>query len=195
MIVVAHRRNSLESLRATPTHLGVEMDVRIRGERLVVAHDPFEDGADLDEWLDAFGHALLIVNVKEEGLERLILPKLAARGIQDFFFLDQSFPFLMRTLRAGERRCAIRVSEHEHHATALSLADKAGWVWLDGFYGFPVTPDVARSLKAAGYRVCLVSPELHGRSEDEITSFQRAARDTGVEFDAVCTRSWTAWSA
>jgi hypothetical protein len=195
MIVVAHRRNALEALRATPTDLGVEMDVRLRGDRLVVAHDPFEDGCDLDAWLDAYGHALLIVNVKEEGLERLMLPKLAARGIQAFFFLDQSFPFLMRTLRSGERRCAVRVSEHEHPATALSLADKADWVWLDGFYGFPVTSEVARSLQAAGYKICLVSPELHGRPESEIAAFQQAAADTGVVFDAVCTRAWSAWSA
>lgn len=194
MIVVAHRRNSLEALAGTPSEQGVEMDVRIRGDRLVVAHDPFEDGADLDTWLDAYHHALLIVNVKEEGLEPLILPRLAARGIVAFFFLDQSFPFLMRTLRAGESRCAVRVSEYEHPATALALAGKAGWIWLDGFHGFPVSAEVARSLKDAGYRLCLVSPELHGRPEAEIPSHRAAADATGVVFDAVCTRVAAAWA-
>src|SRR5690606_4799679 len=85
VIVVAHRRNALADLDATPAALGVEVDVRATGDRLVVAHDPFEDGPDLDAWLDRYRHALLVVNTKEEGLAEHVLPRLAARGIEDFF--------------------------------------------------------------------------------------------------------------
>jgi hypothetical protein len=194
VIVVAHRRNTLADLAATPPHLGVEMDVRTRGDRVVVTHDPFTDGPDLDDWLDAYRHRLLIVNTKEEGLETLILGKLAARGIHDFFFLDQSFPFLMRTIRGGEARVSVRVSEYEHPGTALALAGRASWVWLDGFHGFPVTADVVAKLRAAGLRLCLVSPELHGRDVAEIASYRAAAEAAGALGDAVCTRMWDAWS-
>ena len=193
MIVVAHRRNRIEDLIATPVELGVEMDVRIRGDRLVVAHDPFEDGADLHHWLDHFRHRLLIVNVKEEGLERHILRRLRAQSIEDFFFLDQSFPFLMRTLRGGEPRCAVRVSEYESVDTAMSLEGRAEWVWVDGFHGFPLAAPSARRLRDAGFRTCLVSPELHGRDAAEIPVYQAMARATGVPFDAVCTRQPEAW--
>lgn len=193
MIVVAHRRNRLEELAATPRELGVEMDVRLRGDRLVVAHDPFEDGVDLHHWLERYEHRLLIVNVKEEGLERLVLRRLAARGVEDFFFLDQSFPFLMRTLRAGESRCAVRVSEYESVETALSLAGRARWAWVDGFHGFPLPTESALRLQRSGYRTCLVSPELHGRDPAEIPVFKAMAAATGVPFDAVCTRQPEAW--
>jgi hypothetical protein len=193
LIVVGHRRNEIEQLDNTPRSLGIEMDVRIRGDRLVVAHDPFEDGVDLHHWLDRYEHELLIVNVKEEGLERHVLPRLAARGVENFFFLDQSFPFLMRTLRGGESRCAVRVSEYESVETALALAGKAQWVWVDGFHGFPLSASTARALKDAGYRMCLVSPELHGRDPAEIPAYRALAEATGVTFDAVCTRQPEVW--
>lgn len=193
MIVVAHRRNSLVQLAATPPSCGVEMDVRCRGDRLVVAHDPFEDGPDLDDWLDAWRHTLLVVNVKEEGIERYVLPKLAARGITEFFLLDQSFPLLMRTIRAGERRVAVRVSEPEGIETALRLAGRAAWAWFDGFEGFPFGVAEVAALRGAGYRLCLVSPELHGRDTAEIEVYRRLAVETGAWGDAVCTRERERW--
>ena len=197
MILVAHRRNTVDLLRATPSDLGVEMDVRTRGDRLVVTHDPFTDGPDLDVWLRAWSHRLLIVNTKEEGLEERIEAVLAAAGVQDWFFLDQTFPFLMRTLRRGQDRVAVRVSDYEHPGTAMALAGRARWVWLDGFHGFPVADEVVAALRGAGYRICLVSPELHGRDPGEIDAWRGRAQALGL-FDAgdavaVCTRHPERW--
>lgn len=194
MIVVAHRRNTLAELAATPTHLGVEMDVRTRGDRLVVAHDPFQDGPDLADWLDRYEHRLLIVNVKEEGVEALVLPELARHGIAEFFLLDLTFPALHRTLVGGERRCAVRVSEFERLETAIALAGRAEWAWVDGFHGFPLDAAEAGRLASAGYRHCLVSPELHGRSVETLDPYRRAARASGLRADAVCTRLWDRWA-
>ncbi|WP_216073237.1 hypothetical protein, partial [Acinetobacter nosocomialis] len=73
-------------------------------------HDPFVAGERFDDWLRGYRHGTLILNVKEEGLEDALLARMQAAGISDFFFLDQSFPFLVRTSRRGERRCAVRVS-------------------------------------------------------------------------------------
>ena len=105
MILIAHRRNTLEQLAATPVELGVEVDIRSQGSKLVIHHDPFVvDAPDFEEWIAAYRHGTLILNVKEEGLEDRLLALMAERGIEDFFFLDQSFPFLIRTARRGERR-------------------------------------------------------------------------------------------
>lgn len=194
MIVVAHRRNALDALDATPPHLGVEVDVRESGGRLVVAHDPFSDGPALDAWLDRYRHRLLVVNTKEEGLVEHILPRLAVRGIEDFFFLGPPVPELLPHVEAGEARFSVRVSEVHHPGTALALASRVRWVWLDAFRdGFPISGEVARRLRAAGYRICLVSPELYGRAPAAITAYRAAAEATGVAFDAVCTRAWDAW--
>ncbi|MFX5705872.1 hypothetical protein ABTE52_23065, partial [Acinetobacter baumannii] len=74
----------------------------------------------------------------EEGLEDALLARMQAAGISDFFFLDQSFPFLVRTSRRGERRCAVRVAEFETVDTALTLAGSIDWVWVDCFTRFPL---------------------------------------------------------
>src|SRR3990167_1998804 len=107
MILVSHRRNTIEQLRETPTHYGVEVDIRSEGGRLIIHHDAFAGGEDFERWLDHYRHRLLILNVKEEGLEQRLLALMAAKKIDAFFFLDQSFPFLVKTARAGEKRTEI----------------------------------------------------------------------------------------
>ncbi len=102
----------------------MEVDIRSRVDELIVVHDPFERGVPFADWIAEYDHKFLILNVKEEGLEDRLLREMSERGIEDFFFLDQSFPFLIRTTRQGETRCAVRVSEYESVETALSLAGK-----------------------------------------------------------------------
>lgn len=195
MEIIAHRRNTAQDLRDTPTHFGIEVDIRSRGEALIIHHDPFVDGESLEGWLDHFRHGLLILNVKEEGLEERLIALMAARGIERYFFLDQSFPFLIRTARLGERRCAVRVSEYESIATALSLAGKIDWVWVDCFTQFPLDSDDAAALAKAGFRLCLVSPELQGRdAEVEIPAMRSLLENRGITADAVCTKRPDLWS-
>jgi len=194
MIRIAHRRNTIEELRSTPKELGIEIDIRSEGARLIVVHDPFQPGIDFDEWLAHFDHKTLILNVKEEGLEDALLKRMVTRGVTDFFFLDQSFPFLLKTARAGERRCAVRVSEYESIETALSLTGLIDWVWVDVFTRFALTGREAARLKAAGFRLCLVSPELQGRwDEREIDDIKATCMREGIELDAVCTKRPQCW--
>ncbi|MCB9682144.1 MAG: hypothetical protein H6733_11825 [Alphaproteobacteria bacterium] len=193
MIVVAHRRNTVAELAATPPELGVEVDVRSFGDRLVVVHDPFVDGVPFETWLRGYRHALLVVNTKEEGLVEHVLPVLRAHGVERFFFLGPPVPELLPFAAHGERRFSVRVSEVHHPGTALALADRVDWVWLDGFAGFPVDAATARALHDAGLAVCLVSPELYGRDPDEVDAYAAAARATGVPFAAVCTRQVARW--
>ena len=154
--IIAHRRNRIDELRETPTQLGVEIDLRSRGSDLILHHDPFVDGELFTDWLDHFRHGTLILNVKEEGLEDALIALMADRGIENWFFLDQSFPFLIRTSRRGERRCAARVSEFESIDTAMTLAGKIDWIWVDCFTRFPLSGANAARLHEAGFKLCLV---------------------------------------
>jgi hypothetical protein len=192
--IIAHRRNTLEELRATPTSLGVEVDLRSQGDRLVIHHDPFVPGGDAEEWIAAYRHGTLILNVKEEGLEDRLIALMARHGIERWFFLDQSFPFLLRTARRGERRCAVRVSEHESIETALALGGLIDWVWVDCFTRFPLDARGADALQAAGLKLCLVSPELHGRPADQIGTMRAEVAALGIAPDAVCTKRPDLWS-
>ena len=195
MEIIAHRRNTLAQLRETPTAYGVEVDLRSRGSRLVLHHDPFVKGEDFEAWLAEYRHGTLILNVKEEGLEDALLAMMAEAGIEDFFFLDQSFPFLIRTARRGESRCAVRVSEFESIDTALTLKGLARWIWVDCFTRFPLTAKDARTLAEAGFDLCLVSPELQGRPAQTEIPRMRAELDVlGVAARAVCTKAPELWT-
>lgn len=196
MMLISHRRNTLAELLATPVKYGVEVDIRSFGKRLVIHHDPFVEGEDFVAWLDHYRHGTLILNVKEEGLERRLLDLMAERGIEDFFFLDQSFPFLVKTASQGERRCAVRVSEFEHIDTALSLAGKIDWVWVDCFTRFPLSADDAARLREAGLKLCLVSPELQQRTgDDEIPKLRALLAERRIDPQAVCTKRPECWAS
>ncbi len=194
MMLVRHRRNTAEDLRATPVEYGIELDLRSYGDRLIVHHDAFVDGEDFERWLDDYRHRLLILNVKEEGLEQRLIALMRERGIEDWFFLDQSFPFLIRTVRAGESRCAVRVSEFESIDTALTLAGQVDWIWVDCFTRFPLDRAQAERLRSAGFKLCLVSPELQGRdAATEIPALRALLAREGIVADAVCTKEPALW--
>ena len=196
MKLISHRRNTVAELKATPKHYGVEVDIRSEGQQLIIHHDPFTPGELFDTWIDAYAHGTLILNVKEEGLEARLIALMQAKGIDDYFFLDQSFPFLVKWSRLGERRCAVRVSEFESIETALTLAGKVDWVWVDCFNHFPLESASAARLQAAGFKLCLVSPELQGRdASQEIPALQRLLASQHIAADAVCTKRPDLWEA
>ena len=194
MKLISHRRNTVSELLATDSKYGIEVDIRSKGDRLIIHHDPFVAGESFNEWIDAYRHGTLILNVKEEGLEARLIALMQSKGIADYFFLDQSFPFLVKWSKAGEHRCAVRVSEFESIETALTLAGKVDWVWVDCFTRFPLSEHDARSLKDAGFKLCLVSPELQGRDANvEIPHLVSLLKERNIAADAVCTKHTNLW--
>ena len=191
----AHRRNTVDELLATPTSYGVEIDLRTDAGEVVLHHEPFSGGTSFREWLADYDHAGLIVNVKEDGLEDAVLALLAEHGVEDFFFLDQPFPTLVKTGRRGERRCAVRVSEFEPVAQAVAVADLVDWVWVDCFTRWPLEVADVEALRSAGLRTCLVSPELQGRTDPAVTAEPaRSVAAVGLVPDAVCTKRPEQWA-
>jgi hypothetical protein len=194
MKLIFHRRNTVSELLATDPKYGVEVDIRSEGHRLIIHHDPYVAGESFDEWINAYRHGTLILNVKEEGLESRLIALMQSKGITDYFFLDQSFPFLVKLSKAGEHRCAVRVSEFESIETALTLAGKLDWVWVDCFTRFPLSEHDARKLKDAGFKLCLASPELQGRDANvEIPNLGSLLKERNIVADAVCTKRPDLW--
>ena len=194
MKLISHRRNTLQELENTPTKYGVEVDIRSYGNQLIIHHDPMIRGEDFEQWLAAYKHGTLILNVKEEGLEAPLLSLMQAKGITDFFFLDQSFPFLVKWSKAGEHRCAVRLSEFESIDTVLNMAGKVDWVWIDCFTHFPLDRDSSQQLINAGFKLCIVSPELQGRdANSEIPSLKKLLRQHDISANAVCTKRPDLW--
>ena len=195
MLKILHRVNTIEQLQSVPIEFGVEVDIRSWGEKLIIHHEPFIKGESFKEWLKSFKHKMLILNVKEEGLEGQIISLMSDNNIKDYFFLDQSFPFLIKTTSFGESRCAVRVSEFESIETAMSLSGKVDWIWVDCFSHFPLTLSNARHLQIDGkFKLCFVSPELQGRTDiNYIENFRREVESLGIKGDAVCTKYPDLW--
>jgi hypothetical protein len=190
MLYVAHRVNTAAQLAAVPPEYGVEIDLRDRGDRLILQHDPFGDGEDFDAWLAHYRHRLIILNVKSERIEHRVLELVQKHNVADYFFLDCSFPMIRLLAAKGERRIAVRFSEYEPIESCLALAGMVDWVWVDCFTRMPLTPDTYARLKAH-FKLCAVSPELQGRPPESIAAY--AAELKPYPMDAVCTKRPDLW--
>ena len=192
--IIAHRRNTIEELKATPASYGAEVDIRSAGNRLILHHDPFVMGEDFESWLAHYRHGTLILNVKEDGLEDSVLALMQKFNVPSYFFLDQAFPSIVSGAKKGVISGAVRLSEYESMATVMAVSSMVDWVWVDCFTRFPLTPEMALEIREGGLKICVVSPELQGRHDpDEITDLLGYLRDTGIEIQAVCTKYPELW--
>lgn len=92
MIIIKHRVNNLESLKKTPDKYGVEIDLRSENKKIFLSHDPFTKGPLFKNWLKNFNHKIIVLNVKEEGLEVKILDLLKKKKLIISFFMIRHFP-------------------------------------------------------------------------------------------------------
>ena len=194
MQIISHRRNLISELKETEIKYGVEVDIRVSNSKLICQHDPLVNGPLFTDWLREYRHKTLILNVKEEGIEHLVLEEITKFGISDYFFLDQSFPYLLKNAKNGLRNAAVRVSEFENIETALSLAGLVDWVWVDIFSKFPLDQTEISRLRNAGFKICVVSPELHGVMDENLV-IELRNQFAFMDFipDAVCTKFGHLW--
>jgi hypothetical protein len=191
MLLIEHRVNTIAHLNRLPRERGVEIDVRDYDGDLRLVHDPLAGGERLADWLTAYRHALVIFNVKCDGLEDRIRGLARAQGIEHYFFLDVASPTLVRLAREGERRVAVRYSEFEPIEFALAFAGKVEWVWVDCFTHLPLDATVHARLREH-FRLCLVSPELQKHPRARIADYRAQLR--GLPIDAVCSDFCEDWA-
>jgi hypothetical protein len=125
----------------------------------------------LTEVLDLLGDRdlPLALNIKADGLGPLIVEAMAGRPQTRWFTFDMSGPELIRQQRLA-MPVFTRRSEYERNPV---LYDQAEGVWLDAFEGLWFTPDDIAAMLDDGKRVCVVSPELHGRDPEPLWSMLR----------------------
>lgn len=184
---VSHRINTVAELIATPHELGIEVDLRDFGDQIVLAHDPFVGGELFADFLRAYRHAFIILNVKSERVEFRVLELLRQHGVEDYFFLDCSFPMVITLARQGETRIALRYSEYESLESIRLMQDRISWVWVDCFSRMPLSRADFDEIKRMGLKVCLVSPELQGQA-DKIDEHISDLRSRNIQPDMVCSK-------
>ncbi len=193
-LIICHRKNTIKQLIDTPQEYGVEIDVRSNNNKIILNHDPMKNGENLKNWIKRFNHKFLIINIKEEGLEKHIKKILKKNNIKNFFFLDQSFPFLIKTINSNERRCAARFSEYEDIKTINNLKNKINWVWVDHFTRFPLNKEISSLFKKNKIKICIVSPEIVKKtSTNHIERLKNYIKIKKIHIDAVCTKNPKIW--
>ena len=196
MHIIRHRVNTIEELRLVLKDFGVEVDIRSWGSELIVEHDAFKKGVLVQDWLAQYAHGLLIANVKEDGLEDRLTELFTAAAIPNFVFLDLPMPTLLRKAKQGPIRAAARVSKYESVENAIKLAEFCEWVWVDHLEGYLPSQKELLLLKNAGFKVCLVSPELVFGVNHDISPFTAALKERRFIPDAVCSKfpeRWVGW--
>lgn len=187
MEYIAHRINTIEELKQLPNEYGVEIDLRDFGDRLILQHDPFQDGEDFEEYLEYYNHGTMVLNIKSERIEFKVLELIKKYNIKNYFFLDSSFPVIYLLSKAGEKNIALRFSEYEGLDTILNMKNKIDWVWVDCFTKLPITKENYEILKENNFKICLASPELQNQ-ENKLLEYKNYLIKNNIVFDAICTK-------
>jgi hypothetical protein len=176
MKILSHRgywiseseKNSLIAFeRSFRLGFGTETDVRDFNGQLVISHDVPTSGLDLMTFADflncykSFDSNLpLALNIKSDGLQKLLKFELERFEISNYFVFDMSIPDTIGYLN-NDFKVFGRESEYE---TDVSFYSKIIGVWMDEFEGHWINQDKLSFHLNRGKIVCLVSPDLHKRN-------------------------------
>jgi glycerophosphoryl diester phosphodiesterase len=194
--------NSLDACaRALEEGFGLETDLRRDAAgTFYISHDPHPRTAanSLEAYTELFAKhpsAELAINVKELGYEAALveLMKSGQLGKRAFYFdfelLEPATPGAaqrkIKSLPGGtEIRLASRLSDRgETLAQCLSIPGEI--VWADEFDKLWLTAREAEMVRAAGRKLFVISPELHGFDTAARKRRWQDFKDWGV--DGVCT--------
>tara|TARA_B100000029_G_scaffold496158_1_gene562092 strand:+ start:1062 stop:1646 length:585 start_codon:yes stop_codon:yes gene_type:complete len=193
VILIQHRVNNINQLKKIDRKYGIEIDVRSHNSKLILHHDPFKNGPNFSDFLKYYNHEILIINIKEEGIESKILSILKKRRIKNYFMLDVTIPQLTKIINK-EKKIAFRISKYENIKGAFKFANILKWVWIDTFDGkLPISVKEILILKKNKYKICLVSPELPTRNFSHLKKMKKKIKKYKKLFDAVCTKKPKMW--
>ena len=187
MIFASHRINTIKHLKKTSKNYGVEIDLRDHKKKIILSHDPCKSGDSFVEFLKEYNHKFLILNIKSEGIELMALQAIKKFKIKNYFFLDCSFPSLVNLIKKGNKNIALRVSDYESFDNLIKMKNLIKWVWVDCFENIPLDVKKYNLIKKYKYKICLVSPELHGRRIGN-ERFINLIKKNKIKIDMVCTK-------
>ena len=167
-------KNSIAALKKSiALGYGFESDVRdYRGE-LVISHDIADENSPaIEQVFNLLSTPPLVgvdiyfaINIKADGLVNALRALIEKYSIKNYFVFDMSLPQMLSYRAAG---LIFFTRQSEYEKVPLLYEDAAG-VWLDSFISDDwISADLIQKHFDAGKKVCIVSPELHGRSPFEL---------------------------
>lgn len=198
MVIISHRgywkveteRNSHFAFeRSFSSGFGIETDIRDFNGILVISHDiPNERSMSvkaLFEFYNNFRTQLVIaINIKSDGLQSKLKELLHQYKIDNYFVFDMSATDGLSYLKHGFKFFT-RQSEYENKP---SFYDDAQGVWLDEFHRHWINEKIIKKHLKNGKKICIVSPELHGRSYlEEWNDYKKIIAKSGIADIMICT--------
>ena len=86
MELIIHRVNKIKKLKTISTTFGIEIDIRSKGSKLILNHEPFLQGDSFANYLDNYNHGTLVLNLKEAGIENDVLNLVNKKKLSHFFY-------------------------------------------------------------------------------------------------------------
>jgi hypothetical protein len=163
---------------------GVETDIRDAKQQLVISHD-MPAGAELSleslfekaVAVSNYEQLIFALNVKSDGLAQTLGKMLDKFRKLDCFVFDMAIPDMRGYFDFGIP-VFTRLSEYE---TVPVWLDRSSGVWLDAFDSEWYTLGIIEGLRKLNKKVCIVSPELHGRPHLELwENLKPLAKDSGI---------------
>jgi len=155
--------------RALENGFGIETDLRDHNGSVVISHDmPAGDSlmtlAQFRALCEQYSpDNIMALNVKADGLQNPVKANVADWR-NPFFFFDMSIPDTSGYIR-NDLTIFTRESEVEPDP---AFYNESQGVWIDAFLGDWVTVETVEKHLGNGKKVCLVSPELHGREHGPV---------------------------
>lgn len=175
MEIIAHRgfwinkdeKNTLLAIKkAFDLNFGIETDIRDYVGELVISHNVADSTCINVEEVFKYYNSIeckktLALNVKADGIQILLKPLLEKYNINNYFLFDMSIPELV----VNEKEKLVYYTRYSDIESECVMYDNASGVWLDAFYDDDFM-NVDNILKFVNdnKKVCLVSPELHGKA-------------------------------
>lgn len=194
MHILAHRgywnqnifANSRAAIKAALENgYGFESDVRDYMGRMVISHNianaSCQDAEEVFKWLSEYGNKYCFaINIKADGLKDILKEYFEHYNIKNYFLFDMSVPQMVEFGEMG-LRFFTRRSEYE---TEPVMYEQAAGVWIDGFNRIDwITEELLRNYISDGKEVCLVSPDLHGKTDYML--FWDKLRGWNIDFSKV----------
>lgn len=193
MEIICHRglwikkeeQNTLNSFeRAFTLGFGVETDIRDSNGELIISHDiPSGNEIKVMQLLQAYKNSgkssALALNIKSDGLAKLLKNLVRNENIENYFCFDMSLPDTLTYM--DNLNFFTRISEYE---PINNLHYYSNGFWVDNFKDGELNVDVIQDLMKTKKYICLVSPELHGYNEN---SFWQKLKEIKYDKIGICT--------
>ena len=160
----SEKNSDLAFRRSFRLNFGTETDIRDFDGELVISHDVANKNCiTIEKFFEIYKsigiQSSLALNIKSDGLQKLLNKSLKQNNINNYFVFDMSIPDTVMYLKEG-MNVLIRQSEYER---GTSFYESASGIWLDAFNEIWYSEELVKEHLNNGKKVAIVSSELHNR--------------------------------